>query len=1178
MEKKRMLALILVSVLMVTALPVAASTPAATDRLVSAPTVPNTLDPAAAWDSDMVGRTQSVAWGDWDNDGDLDLAVANDGYSNYLYENAGTWLQETRAWSSDEQDRTLSLAWGDWDNDGDLDLAAGNFGEANRVYANEGGALTLAWSSAETDDTRSVAWGDWDNDGDLDLAVGNDNQPNRVYENEGGLLVLAWFSGANDPTTAVAWADHDGDGFLDLAVANNGEPNQVFWSDGFGLYLTWSSTEVDASHDVAWGDWNGDGLLDLAIANEDEFNRVYQNDGSSFSLAWSSDEQNDTRGVAWGDWDGDGDLDLAVANNTQSNRVYLNAENDLTLVWSCTEEDPSYVVAWGDWNNDGDLDLAVGNGSYLSGPPNRVYENVAGPMAPSAYWSSTEEDVTQDVAWGDWDGDGDLDLAVANNGQANHIYQNDAGQLAVAWSSPETAASSAVAWGDWDGDDDLDLAVANSSASSNLLYQNDAGSMNLIWSSPETEDSTSVAWGDWDGDGDLDLAVGNQMAANRVYLNAGMTLTLAWSSPEDDTSKDVAWGDWDNDGDLDLAVANDSQPNRVYQNDGLTLTLAWSSIETDRSTSVAWGDWDGDGDLDLAVGNYFDEVNRVYENDGGTLALSWSSNEADDSNDIAWGDWDGDGDLDLAAANWQQPSRVYENLGPGLDTVSFWSTEENEDNNAVAWGDYDDDGDLDLMVGNGGAQFNRLYRSNRISFPALPNTAPYPVVYRPGTSADADFYATAEVLTAGQIPIWYRLYDAEGDLVTRVVARYSTNGGGNWSAATVSGATTNLSASPTGELHGLTWNAFADGVSGDNIRFRIISVIDVPLHAGQPVQRPYVSAETLAFRVRPLAVNLLPPRQLGIGSAGQVLTHTLTLSNRTGRDAVFALNYDSFRGWPVDGPSLAAVASAGSTSFVVSTTIPAGPPQVLDVVTATASALFNPSAFRGQAYILTFRGAPSVTLSVDKDAPATVAAGTVMTYTLVAHNAGASPASGVTVADVLPAEVAFAWASDEGIYSPTLGAVLWPEMVLMSEQSMTVTVAVTAGCSPSGTAILNDDYSVDCAQCAEPIAGLSVTTTVLYEAPAAAFSLGTMTVTVGVPLTLTNHSTDAAAYLWSFGDGSTSGLFEPQHTYTAAGSYTVTLTASNLCGSDQATAMVSVVVPVTEYRIHLPVVMKGYTP
>ena len=67
------------------------------------------------------------------------------------------------------------MAWGDWDGDGDLDLAAGA-----RVYENEGGSLNLAWESTARGSTNSVAWGDWDGDGYLDLLVGNDAAPIRV--------------------------------------------------------------------------------------------------------------------------------------------------------------------------------------------------------------------------------------------------------------------------------------------------------------------------------------------------------------------------------------------------------------------------------------------------------------------------------------------------------------------------------------------------------------------------------------------------------------------------------------------------------------------------------------------------------------------------------------------------------------------------------------------------------------------------------------------------------------------------------------------------------------------------------------------------------------------------------------------------------------------------------------
>ena len=140
------------------------------------------------------------------------------------------------------------------------------------------------------------------------------------------------------------------------------------------------------------------------------------------------------------------------------------------------------------------------------------YPLLVDPLLTSPAWSSADTDSTHSVAWGDVDGDGDLDLAAANLGQPNRVYYNSGGVLAPAWTSLEQDESLSVAWGDVDGDGDLDLAVGNVFGY-NRLYRNDNGwlSLTATWTSNEVDDTTSVAWGDVDGDGDLDLAAGNAL-------------------------------------------------------------------------------------------------------------------------------------------------------------------------------------------------------------------------------------------------------------------------------------------------------------------------------------------------------------------------------------------------------------------------------------------------------------------------------------------------------------------------------------------------------------------------------------------------------------------------------------------------------------------------------------------
>jgi hypothetical protein len=374
------------------------------------------------------------------------------------------------------------------------------------------------------------------------------------------------------------------------------------------------------------------------------------------------------------DTDGDGvvnasDNCVRDANADQSNRDgdrWGDACDNDTLwthaTWTAGGYEPEGwgegPSAWGDLDGDGDVDLAIG-GMYT-----QVFRNENGKLTADPVWAPTSDlgRVGSDaVAWGDVDGDGDLDLAVAE--EQLRLYRNDGGTLTVTpvWESVELGASHSLAWGDFDGDGDLDLATACDFTGYHL-YRNDGGALttSAVWSSATTTGFGAIAWGDIDRDGDLDLAAGNEQT--ELYRNDAGILTVSpvWQSVEHDLADflghSVAWGDVDGDGDLDLATSL-----HLYRNDGGRLTTAaiWSSPDwpsTPGTAGVAWGDVDEDGDLDLAMGGNWtvrpagEDRPTLYRNDGGTLtATSVWTPVGYSHTSAAWADVDGDGDLDFAA-------------------------------------------------------------------------------------------------------------------------------------------------------------------------------------------------------------------------------------------------------------------------------------------------------------------------------------------------------------------------------------------------------------------------------------------------------------------------------------------------------------------------------------------------
>jgi hypothetical protein len=336
------------------------------------------------------GDNWSGSWGDYDNDGYDDLFVPNKDINSpsILYQNNGdgTFSKVTTGDVVTDLGGTVSGAWGDYDNDGYLDLFVCNSENAkNRLYHNNGdGTFSSVTNNPLVDMgnySHSAAWADYNRDGNLDLAVSD------IHATDFNLLFYGDGAGGftHDATAAIslsakssvglAWADYDNDNDLDLFIANtNGENNQLFENvDGNFSEITTGDIVTDGGTSVgaSWGDYDNDGDLDLFVTNASilETNCFYQNQGNGTftkitSLAITADYGN-SHGANWIDYNNDAHLDLFVANN-QGGVNYLyknNGDGTFTsetnpLTQTTTE---SYGGAWADVENDGDYDVFVAN-------------------------------------------------------------------------------------------------------------------------------------------------------------------------------------------------------------------------------------------------------------------------------------------------------------------------------------------------------------------------------------------------------------------------------------------------------------------------------------------------------------------------------------------------------------------------------------------------------------------------------------------------------------------------------------------------------------------------------------------------------------------------------------------------------------------------------------------------
>ncbi|MEM7200069.1 MAG: VCBS repeat-containing protein [Planctomycetota bacterium] len=398
--------------------------------------------------------TFAVAGGDLDGDGDDDVLCGNLGQANRLYLSNGqaAFVDASSSGLPADRDRSYSVACGDVDADGDIDLVFGNnFGDQDRLYVNDGSGaftdVTAAQLPADTARTQAVALCDLDLDGDLDLLLGTVGQ-NRLYLNNGA----GTFSDATatrmpvdgDACITMVTFDADGDGDLDAFFGNGGFPsqNRLYENLGAGFFADVTSgrlpTDTDITQAAAAGDVNGDGSQDLVLGNRYTQNGLYLNNGSGAFVDASATHMptdvHNTRGTVCCDLDGDGDDDIAFANCIGQNYLYINDGTgrfaNVSAAQMPYDFDTTQAVGCGDVDDDGDVDLFFGNAVHQ---PNRLYLNDgAGRFFDASVERLTDaRDNTFAVACCDIDADGDPDLILANELGRNRRYRNLRRQMAA---------------------------------------------------------------------------------------------------------------------------------------------------------------------------------------------------------------------------------------------------------------------------------------------------------------------------------------------------------------------------------------------------------------------------------------------------------------------------------------------------------------------------------------------------------------------------------------------------------------------------------------------------------------------------------------------------------------------------------------------------------------------------
>lgn len=413
----------------------------------------------------------------------------------------------TPDWSSTLQRQIGGIAWGDFDNDGDLDLATGCYFSQSYppipdyevlIYRNDNGILTTTpvWISTDMRSTTDLKFADINGDNRPELIAANGDQsfaPSVIYFNgESGLSNSpGWISQDNNWTVGEALCDIDDDGDLDLAFGNQGntsnptKPICIFYNNGGSFPATpnWLSADAMITNSVAFGDLDnqqikykfleyfGDGTrsafplplfpiysIDTVLVDDQPYNAYCYDPVSGWISLASKPQTGITVKISYR-YIAKGDLAASKWVNYESG-IYFNNNGVINTLpgWTVGNTQSQKGIVWADFDKDGYQDLAISG----SGAQAVIYKNQSGVLTGPIWTSNSPTTSAQELIAGDIDGDGYPELAVVHFGGGRvEIFKNRSGVLDVdpTWVYAAGSSATAIAFGDLNGDGALDLAV-----------------------------------------------------------------------------------------------------------------------------------------------------------------------------------------------------------------------------------------------------------------------------------------------------------------------------------------------------------------------------------------------------------------------------------------------------------------------------------------------------------------------------------------------------------------------------------------------------------------------------------------------------------------------------------------------------------------------------------------------